>query len=93
MVVGILRIELFIPAGQSLKSKRQVLRSIKDRVRSRFNVSVAEIEAENLWQRAVLGVAHVGDDHRQVNRILNKVVTLIENCHQTDVIDYRIEIL
>ena len=62
MVVGVLRLTLFLPENHSLKGKRQVLRSIKDRVRNKFNVSIAESDGHDMWQRAELGICQVGND-------------------------------
>lgn len=72
MVVGVLRLTLFIHGAASLKDKRQVLRKVVDRLRSRFNVSVAEVGDNDVWQRAVVGVAAVANDHSFVNEVLDK---------------------
>ena len=74
MVVGVLRLELHIPMAQSLKDKRSVVKSLKDQARGRFNVAVAEVEANEKWQRAVVGLATVGDDRRIVDESLRHVV-------------------
>ncbi len=93
MTVGTCRIELEIPANRSLKGKRQVLKSIKDRVRSRFNVSIAEVDHLDQWQRATLAIACVGNDSRVVNGVLSKVVDIIEDCPQTLILDYEIDLI
>jgi uncharacterized protein YlxP (DUF503 family) len=72
MVVGILRLTLYVPGASSLKDKRQVLRKIVDRLRARFNVSVAEVADNDIWQRAVVGIAAVANDHSFVNEVLDK---------------------
>jgi uncharacterized protein YlxP (DUF503 family) len=72
MVVGILRLTLYIPGASSLKEKRQVLRKVVDRLRARFNVSVAEVGDNDVWQRAVVGIAAVANDHSFVNEVLDK---------------------
>jgi uncharacterized protein YlxP (DUF503 family) len=72
MVVGILRLTLYVPGASSLKDKRQVLRKVIDRLRSRFNVSVAEVADNDIWQRAVVGIAAVANDHSFVNEVLDK---------------------
>lgn len=72
MVVGVLRLTLYIHGAASLKDKRQVLRKVVDRLRSRFNVSVAEVGDNDVWQRAVVGVCAVANDHRFVNEVLDK---------------------
>jgi uncharacterized protein len=77
MVVALLTIELFVPGSRSLKDKRMVLRRIKDRV-AKFNVSVSEVEHQDLWQRAGLAAVTVGTDRHQADRELAAVVDEIE---------------
>jgi len=79
MVVGVLRLTLFLPANHSIKGKRQVLRAIKDRVRNKFNVSIAESDGHDMWQRAELGICQVGSDRPFVDRALREVVNFIES--------------
>jgi uncharacterized protein YlxP (DUF503 family) len=78
MVVGVLRLTLFLPDNHSLKGKRQVLRAIKDRVRNKFNVSIAESADHDLWQRAELGICQIGSDRAFVDSALREVVNFIE---------------
>lgn len=93
MTVGTCRVELQIPANASLKGKRQVLRSIKDRVRSRFNVSIAEVDRLDEWQRATVGIACVSNDARFADEVLSKVVNLIESSADALILDYEISIV
>ncbi|HXW83282.1 MAG TPA: DUF503 domain-containing protein [Candidatus Binataceae bacterium] len=79
MVVGILRLTLFLPDNHSLKGKRHVLRSIKDRVRNKFNVSIAESDAHDMWQRAELGICQVGSDRAFVDSALREVINFIDS--------------
>ncbi len=72
MVVGILRLTLYIHGASSLKDKRRVLRKVVDRLRSRFNVSVAEVGENDVWQRAVVGISAVANDKSFVNEVLDK---------------------
>src|SRR5438309_11258486 len=72
MVVGVLRLTLYIHGAASLKDKRQVLRKVTDRLRSRFNVSVAEVGDNDVWQKAIVGIAAVANDHSFVNEVLDK---------------------
>lgn len=78
MVVGVLRVEVLVPEARSLKAKRRVVRAIVGRVRNKFNVSVAECDAHDLWQRAVLGIAQVGADEPHVDSCLRSVMRFIE---------------
>ncbi len=93
MTVGTCRVELQIPGNASLKGKRQVLRSIKDRVRSRFNVSIAEVDRLDEWQRATVGIACVSNDARFADEVLSKVVNLIESSADALILDYEISIV
>lgn len=93
MTVGTCRVELQIPANCSLKGKRRVLKSIKDRVQSRFNVSIAEVDRLEEWQRATLGIACVANDPRLVDGTLSKVVELIASSREAVILDYEIDLI
>jgi uncharacterized protein len=77
MTVGIARLTLFIPDSHSLKEKRMVVRRVKDRARAKFNLAIAEVEENDVWQRAVLGVALVGNERRFVDSALDEVIRFI----------------
>lgn len=74
MPVGLLTLELHIPDAQSLKDKRQVLRSLKDKLRRDFNVAVAELDHQDTWQRSVVGVVTIANEEKYVNEVLQKVL-------------------
>jgi len=94
MNVGVVKIRLRLPENLSLKGKRQVLRSITTRIRSKFNVSVAEVDDHDLWQLATLGITAVSNDKRYTNEVLSKVVNFVINARfEIEVLDYQIEIL
>lgn len=78
MLVGTLLVEVHIPGSTSLKEKRQVVKSIVQRVQNRFNVSIAELNNEDLWQRATIGVAMVGDNQEHIQRKLQLVVNFMD---------------
>ena len=92
MVVGTLTLDLFLPENHSLKGKRQVLNHLKDQVRNRFNVSVAEVGENDLWQRCRLGVAVVSNERAFADQVLSKVVSLVASDHRTVLLDYQVEI-
>ncbi|MGH9568155.1 MAG: DUF503 domain-containing protein [Candidatus Angelobacter sp.] len=73
MPIGYLMLEIHIEAAHSLKDKRQVVRSLKDRLRNNFNVSVAEIDATDLWQRATLGVVSISDSRDYLEGLMRNV--------------------
>ncbi|GAB4341075.1 MAG: DUF503 domain-containing protein [Candidatus Abyssubacteria bacterium] len=93
MFIGVLQMDLLIRGNTSLKQKRQVLNSIKDKTRRKFNVSIAEVDNNDLWQRATLGVCCATNDKLHANRVLSEVVNFIEGNFPTELLDYSIEIL
>ena len=92
MVVGVLKLTLFLPENHSLKGKRGVLNKIKSRVTNTFNVSIAECDGQDLWQRAVLGVSQVGSDAAYVDGALRQVIRFIEDLHVAEVGEDSIEV-
>ena len=93
MVVGILQVDLSIPSSDSLKAKRMVLRSLKDRIRREFNVSIAEVEDNDQWQSAGLAIAVVSNDRRFANQVLSKIVDFIGKSPEAVIDDYRLGFL
>jgi hypothetical protein len=79
MVVGILTVSLSIPQADSLKDKRRVIKSLKDRIRNGFNVSVAEIGDQDIWRSCVLGIAVISEDSSYANGVLSRVQDLIRD--------------
>jgi len=93
MIVGAAAIEIHIHGSQSLKAKRGVVRSISQRVRNRFNLSVAEVGGQATWQLSVLGLVTVGNDRRRVRRVLEQAVTFVEDLQLAEVRNSDLEIL
>ena len=93
MVVGVLQLTLYIGESHSLKEKRAVLRKIKDRVRNEFNVSIAECDEHDLWQKAQLGLCQVGTDQAYIDGALQAAVRFIENLHLAEVGEAKVEFL
>jgi uncharacterized protein len=93
MSVGILEATLLVGDSGSLKSKRRIVKSIKDQVRHKFNVSIAEVGAQDLWQRAEIEVAAVGTDGAFVRSVLTEVVKHIQFHRGVEILDWDIEIL
>ena len=93
MFAGYARVALSIPNAASLKDKRQVLHKIIDRVRARFNVAVAEVGNNDVWQRAEVGVAAVGNESRFVQEVLDKVLSFIEGMYVAPVVAREIEVM
>ena len=92
MFIGVCTIELHVPESGSLKTKRHSIRSLKDRIRNKFNVSVAEIEDNDLWQKASLAVAAVSNDKAHLNQTLDHVLEMVHSVPEISLLDYHIEI-
>jgi uncharacterized protein len=92
MVAAIARITLFIPDNNSLKGKRKVVKSLIEKVRHRFEASVAEVEDQDLWQKATIGVALVGNDARLLTSRLDQINSFIENQHLAEIVDSHVEL-
>ena len=94
MHIGVCTIELRLPGNSSLKGKRSVIKSIVTRVGREFNVSIAEVDAQNAWQRAVLGVAAVSTSASYVHGQMERVVQWIETRRpDVELLGYQIELL
>jgi uncharacterized protein YlxP (DUF503 family) len=93
MIVGLCTIELYLPDAQSLKAKRQILLSLKTRLRDKFNVSVAEVGEQDLWQRAVFGIACVANEKIHVNQVLDQAINLVRSVPTIELVQARIEML
>ena len=94
MHIGVCTIELRLPGNGSLKAKRSIIKSMVTRIGREFNVSIAEVDAQDIWQRAVLGVTCVSTSASYAHGLLERVVQWIET-HRPDVelLDYQIELL
>jgi len=92
MHIGLLQLDLHIPYAHSLKEKRMVVRSVKDRLRKRFNVSISELGHQELWQRAEIGVVSIGPDQsyleRQLDLALQEVERILPDCTITGNIEF-----
>ncbi len=91
MVVGICAIEIVLPYAQSLKDKRRVLKGLKDRLRSRHNISMAEVDGQDLWQRATLGIAAVAGSRGPLEDLFSRIRREIEEHIPGDIVDERID--
>ena len=91
MPIGVLTLELHLPHAHSLKEKRMVVRSIKDRLRARFNVAVAELEHQDLWQRALLGVVSISNDRKSLETLFDAIERESENMLGGDLVGAQLE--
>jgi hypothetical protein len=93
MVIGLLTLDLHFPGARSLKDKRQALRSLETRLRNRLNVAVAEVEHQDLWQRARLAVVSVNTDHAHLDATLSHATSEAANARDVLILDSQTEIL
>ncbi len=93
MIVGLCTVELYLPESNSLKAKRQVLLSVKDRLRDKFNLSVAEVGDQDLWQKAVLAMTCVANEGAYVNQVLDQAINLLRSIPLIEMVKFRIELL
>jgi len=91
MTVGVLRLKLAILEAHSLKDKRRVIKSLKDRLSNTFNASVAEVAELDSWQRCDLGIAVVANEGRFAHECLDKVVDFVRRQHGVTLVDYERE--
>jgi uncharacterized protein YlxP (DUF503 family) len=92
--VGICKIRLRLPENSSLKGKRSVIKSLIAQVNNKFNVSIAEVEDQDAWQIATLGVTCISNDSQHNNEVLSKVVNFVDSGRfDIELLDYTIEIL
>jgi uncharacterized protein len=93
MVVGLYTIELFISESQSLKDKRQVLHSLKDRLRGKFNLSISEVGGQDLWQTAVIAMACVANERVYVEQVLEQALNVIKSMPTVEISRTQLELL
>ena len=91
MPIGLLTLEIHIADAQSLKDKRQVLRSLKDRLRSHFNVAVAELDHQDVWQRSRVGIVSISNDGKHLAESLTAVAAESESVLGRDLVSQEIE--
>jgi len=92
MVVGTLKIEFYLTDNRSLKGKRKIIRSMVDKVKSRFNVSIAEVGSNDKWQKIELGISAVGNDRRHIDSSLSHVLVFLESLYLAQIVNTEFEI-
>ena len=94
MQVGVCQVSLRIPENMSLKGKRQVLKSVTSRISNKFNVAIAEVDDNDQWQLATLGICCLSNSRQHANEVLSKVIDFITNMRfDAEILDYKIEII
>lgn len=93
MIIAVLTVDLYLPGATSLKEKRAVLRKLKDRVGNNFNVSIAEVDFADKWQRARIGIAQIGNDYKYLEKNIQTIFRIIDSNDSAEVIDHSMEYL
>ncbi len=93
MVVGVLALEFFIEESNSLKDKRQVIKSLLEHIRNRFNVSAAELGELDSWRKSIIGVACISNDQSVANTVLNKILDYVESNPRVAIVTVDIDFL
>ncbi len=93
LIIGLLTVDLYLPGAGNLKEKRMVVKGIKDRIRNKYNVSISEVDFQDKWQRARLGIVQVGTDYNFIQQNMDRVFSVIEGNHEVQVVDYLFEFI
>lgn len=91
MIVALARLTLHLPENHSLKGKRKVIKSLIEKIRHRFDATVAEVDDHELWQKAQLGMAMVSNDSQLLDARVTKIVRFIEDQHVVQIVDTKVE--
>ncbi|MFQ5586447.1 MAG: DUF503 domain-containing protein [Thermodesulfobacteriota bacterium] len=92
MVLGICRLDFHIHQSSSLKEKRQVIKSVMGKVKSRFNVSIAEIGDHELRQKSCIGICVIGNERAYINSVLDRIINYVEALNIAEMVNHTIEI-
>lgn len=93
MIVAVLTVDLYLPGSASLKDKRAILRKLKDRLANKFNISIAEVDYHDKWQRAQLGIAQVSNDYKLLEKSMNTILNIIDENDGSEVMEHSLEYL
>lgn len=92
MTIGVLTLQLIYPEVHSLKEKRSIIQSLFTRLKKRFNIAIAEVDGQDLWQRSEIGIVSINNSTRELERTMDFVVNFIRNENDLELIDMRLEI-
>jgi len=93
MVIGVCEVELYIPNAANLKDKRRYLQSLIKRLRTNFNASVAEIDYNDKWQKAVIGIACIEEGRKKIDTKLSDIINYISRENDLELVNYSVELL
>ncbi|MFP4016652.1 MAG: DUF503 domain-containing protein [Halanaerobiales bacterium] len=91
MKIGAMKVELYIPAAASLKDKRNIIKSIMEQCRNKFNVSISEIDKLDLWKNSVIGLGSVSNDSKMIEKIFQGIIKYIDTVNEVELTDYTID--
>ncbi len=92
MLVAVCQIELYLPESGSLKEKRFIVQSLKTKIRQKFNVSVAEVDGHDKWQKAIIGLSMVANERKILDQIFSRVLQLIERDGRSMILDHHFDV-
>lgn len=92
MTIGLLQLIIRIPDSSSLKDKRRVLHSLRDRLKDKYNISITEVDEQDKWQKAVLAIAKVDCERKMIDTAFGNIVDFIRNSNNVEIIDYQVEL-
>jgi uncharacterized protein YlxP (DUF503 family) len=93
IIIGVLTLDVYIKSSTSLKEKRMVLKSLKDKIRKKYNVSIAEIDYLDKWQRSKLGIVQVGNDYNFIEKNFDKIFNLIDTNFSIQILQHNFEFI
>lgn len=93
MVIAVLKVDLYLHGAASLKDKRTIIRGIKDRLNNKFNISLAEIDFQDKWQRAQLGIVQVGNDYKYLEKNMNTIFGMLDSNTSAEIVEHSLEFL
>jgi hypothetical protein len=93
MIIAVLKVDFYLHGASSLKDKRTIIRGIKDRLNKKFNVSLAEVDFQDKWQRARLGIVQVGSDFKYLEQNMNTIFKILDSNASAEIIEHSLEFL
>lgn len=91
MVIAVLSIEIYIQMANSLKDKRRIIKSIEKKCRNKYNVSISEVDRQELWKNTTIGIVTIGTDHRHLEKTLNRILKFIEGFYDITITSFSID--
>ncbi len=93
MVIGAAHLQIRIPGNRSLKGKRKIVKSIINRLKNKFNISISEVGSQDMWQRCEIGISTVSNSGAKVESLLDKVLNFIEASYEVEILEVNIELI